>query len=87
MKYVKIHQVVFINVTPDYFMKEMGHFADVFAGLEDMNKAVINSLIQTAKVLAQTWSDMNAWVDLFICLSLLLAYCTLFAFFYFVWKH
>ncbi|XP_032226476.1 N-terminal EF-hand calcium-binding protein 1 isoform X2 [Nematostella vectensis] len=34
----------------EYFKKEMGPFEEVFAGLEEMNSAVSNALIQSAKL-------------------------------------
>ena len=32
-------------------MKHIGPFSEVFAGLEEMNKAVSNALVQSAKVI------------------------------------
>lgn len=36
----------------DYFMKEIGPFSEIFANLENMNRAVSNALVESAKVCA-----------------------------------
>ena len=35
----------------DYFQEHLGSFSPIFAGLEDMNSAVHNILLETSKVL------------------------------------